>query len=141
MILVCSYFQKNCRARGAEPPQVTAKGLCPQRPSSFTPMLVSQGATNLRKSKTRSVKAVNSPQVNKERTFRVHLLVESFCISIQKYILQQGFRLSRVLKMFLTFHHISSSCCYKIVLIKEEGIDIIFIILFYFEVKPHRSPA
>ena len=42
--------------------------------------LVSLEATNLQKSKTESVKAVNSPQVSKEGTFHVHLLMESFCI-------------------------------------------------------------
>ena len=36
--------------------------------------LVSLGATNLRKSKTKSVKAVDFPQVSKERTFHVQLL-------------------------------------------------------------------
>ena len=33
---------------------------------------------NLQKSKANSVIAVNSPHVNKGRTFRVHLLAESF---------------------------------------------------------------
>ena len=33
--------------------------------------LISQGATNLQKLKTKSVKAVDSPQVSKERTFHV----------------------------------------------------------------------
>ena len=48
--------------------------------------LVSLGATNLLKVKEKNVKAVNSPQVKKERKFRVNLLVESFCIVFQKYI-------------------------------------------------------
>ena len=38
------------------------------------------GATNLQKSKTKSVKAVNSLRVNKEGTFYFHLSMESFCI-------------------------------------------------------------
>ena len=38
--------------------------------------IVSLGATTLQKSK-KSVKAVNFPQVNKETTFHVYLLVES----------------------------------------------------------------
>ena len=38
------------------------------------------GTTDLQKWKTKSLNAVNSPQVNKERAFHVHLLVESFCI-------------------------------------------------------------
>ena len=37
--------------------------------------LVLLGATNLLKSKAKSVKAVNSPQVDKERIFRVQLVV------------------------------------------------------------------
>ena len=61
--------------------------------------LVSQGATYLRKSKIESLKAVNSPQVNKERTFRVHLLVKSFCIVFQQCILRQNFRLSFLLHL------------------------------------------
>ena len=36
------------------------------------------------KIKEKIVMAVNSPQVNKERTFHVHLLVESFCIAFHK---------------------------------------------------------
>ena len=84
--------------------------------------LVSLGAANLRKSKSKIFKAVNSPQVNKERTFHVHLLLESFCIVIQKYILQQGFSLSLVLNLFLIFHQISRSSSYKIVLIEKECI-------------------
>ena len=75
--------------------------------------LVSLRATNLRESKIKSVMAVNSPQNNKERTFHVHLLVESDCIALQKYILRQGFRLSLVLNLFLSFHHISGLYFYK----------------------------
>ena len=51
----------------------------------------------MRKSKKRSLAAVNSPQVNQERTFRVNLFVESFYFVFQKYILRQGFKLSLVL--------------------------------------------
>ena len=45
--------------------------------------LALQGTTNLRKSRKRNVKAVDSPQVNQERTFHLNLLVESFCIVFQ----------------------------------------------------------
>ena len=41
---------------------------------------VSLEATNLQKSKKKSVKGISSPQVNMERTVHVHLLVESFYI-------------------------------------------------------------
>ena len=54
------------------------------------------GATNLRKAK-KSVKAVNFPQDSKERTFRVYLIVVSFCNVFQKCISRQGFRLTLVL--------------------------------------------
>ena len=71
--------------------------------------LVSLGATNLQKLKAKSLKAVNFPQVNKERKFCVHLLVEGFCIVFQKYVLRQNFKLSFVLTLFLIFHQISGS--------------------------------
>ena len=45
--------------------------------------LVSLGATNSRKSKIRNDKAINSPQANKERTFHVHMFVESLGIVVQ----------------------------------------------------------
>ena len=45
----------------------------------------------------RSVNAVDSFQVNKERTFHVYLLVGSVCTVFQEYILRQGLRLSLVL--------------------------------------------
>ena len=80
--------------------------------------LVSQGATDLRKSMKRSVEAVHSPQVNKERAFHIHLSVESFCIVFQKCILREGFRLCFVLKLLLIFDQISGSFSCKIVLIK-----------------------
>ena len=68
----------------------------------------------------KSLKAVNSAQVNKERTFLVHFLMGSFCIVIQAYILRQSFRPSLVLNLFLIFHQISGSCSYKIVLIMKK---------------------
>ena len=52
--------------------------------------LVSQGATNSQKSE-RSDKAVISARVCKERTFHFHMLVESLCIVVPKYISQQCF--------------------------------------------------
>ena len=81
--------------------------------------LVLLGATNLRKSKKKSTECVNSPQVNKERKLHAHLLVESFCIVFQKYILRQRFRVSVVPKLFLIFHQISGLCSYKMVPIKK----------------------
>ena len=48
----------------------------------------------MRKSRKQSVMAVNSPQVEKEKTFYIHLLVECFCIVFQKYILRQDSRIS-----------------------------------------------
>ena len=74
--------------------------------------LASLRATNLRKSK-KSVKAVNSPQVNKERTFDVHLLVKSFYIIFQIYILRQDLKVSLVLNLFLVFYQLSDSCIKK----------------------------
>ena len=61
------------------------------------------------KSMKGSAKAVDSLQVKKERTFHVHLLVDSFCIVFQKYSLRQDFRLSFVLNLFLILHQISGS--------------------------------
>ena len=66
------------------------------------------------------LKTVNSPQVNKERIFHVHLLAESFCIVFQKYILRQSFRLSLVLNLFLIVHQFSGSCSYKTALVEKE---------------------
>ena len=45
------------------------------------------GTTDLQKWKAKCFQAVNSFKVKKDMTFRVHLLVESFCIVFQKYIL------------------------------------------------------
>ena len=70
--------------------------------------------------KEKSVRAVNSPQDNKERTFFVHFLVESFCIVFQKYFLQQGFRLRFFLTLFLIFYQTSGSCSYKLFPIKKS---------------------
>ena len=81
--------------------------------------LSSLGATNLRKSKKTSGKAVNSSQVHKGR-FHVFSLLECFCIVFQKYMLRKGFMLSQVHNFFLIFHQISSSWSYKIVLIKKS---------------------
>ena len=50
--------------------------------------------------------------------------VESLCIVVQKYILQQYFRLSLVLNLFLIFHQISGSYSYNIVLIKKSVINL-----------------
>ena len=79
--------------------------------------IVSLGATDLQKSKTKSFKAINPLQVT---TIRVHLLVESFCIFFQKYVLQQGSRLGLVVNLLLIFHQTSGSCPYKIVLINKS---------------------
>ena len=79
---------------------------------------VSLGAANLRKWKTKSFKAVNSHQVNKERAFHVHLLMESFCIVFQNTFNDKASGLA----LFLIFHQISGSCSYKIVLIERECI-------------------
>ena len=76
--------------------------------------LALQGATNLRKSMKRSAKAVDSPQVNEERTFHIQLSVERFSIVFQIYILRQGFRLSFVLNLLLIFDQTSDSCSCKI---------------------------
>ena len=62
-----------------------------------------------------SVKAVNSPQLNNEKTFHVHLLVESstsFCRNTF-YNKASGSAL------FLIFHQISGSCSSKVVLMKK----------------------
>ena len=81
--------------------------------------LVSLGATNLRESKKDSDKAVISPQASNERTFYFHMLVKSFCIVFQNYILRQGFRFSFVHNLLLIFPQISGSCSYKIVRISS----------------------
>ena len=50
----------------------------------LTQYIVSLGATDLRKSRERSAKADNSPQANNERSYQVHLSMESFCIVFAK---------------------------------------------------------
>ena len=104
----------------------------------FAQHLVLLGATNLRNAEKGPlvsfnssfnscrfhVKAVSSPQVNKERIFHAYLLVESFCHVFQKYLLRQSFRLSIDLNLFLIFHQISGSFSYKIVLIRERVYNI-----------------
>ena len=59
--------------------------------------LVLLGATDLRKSKKIVLKAVTTPQLNKDRRFRAHLFMESFFIVFQTYVLRLCFRLSFVL--------------------------------------------
>ena len=54
-------------------------------------------------------------QVGKERTFRVHLLVESVYIDFRNTCLRLDFRLSLVPNLCLIFHQISGSCSYRIV--------------------------
>ena len=56
--------------------------------------LVSLVTTKFAKIQETIVKAVNSPQINNERTFHVDLVAERFCIVSQKYFLRQGFSLS-----------------------------------------------
>ena len=90
--------------------------------------LVSLGAKAC-ENQRKSVKVVNSPQVKKETTFRVHLLVESFCIAFRKYILRQCLRPSFVLNLFLIFGQISRSCSCKIVLIRKECVSTSSVIL------------
>ena len=46
------------------------------------------------------LKAVNSPQVNKEMTFHVHVLVESFCIVFQNRFCDKASGSA----LFLIFH-------------------------------------
>ena len=82
--------------------------------------LVLLGAISLQKSMKKSIKAVSSPQIEKERTFHVHLLMESFYVIFKKYVLGQGFSLSFVLNLFLIFHQISGSCSYRMVLLEKR---------------------
>ena len=65
-----------------------------------------------------SNKAVKSPQANEERTFHVHMLVESLWI-LQKIHSIIVFSFKLVFKLFLIFHQISGTCAYKIVLMKK----------------------
>ena len=57
----------------------------------------------------RSDEVVNSPQVNKERTFVSGKLMHS----VQKYILQLFFSFRLVPNLFLIFHQISASRSYE----------------------------
>ena len=82
--------------------------------------LALQSATNLRKSMKRSAKAVDSPHVNKERSFHVHLSAESFCIVFQKYCIFYDKASGSAL--FLIFDQISGSCFNNIVLLKKSVI-------------------
>ena len=72
---------------------------------------VSLGATNALNQRKR-FNVVNSPQVSKERTLRVHLLVERFCIIFQKYFLYSNKPLLKYWK--ITRRMLSGSpVCYK----------------------------
>ena len=77
------------------------------------------------KIKEKSVKAVMSLQVNKKRTFHVHMLMDNFSIVFHKYILRPGFMLGRIL-LFLIFHQISDSCSYKIIQLKKVAMILLF---------------
>ena len=57
---------------------------------------------------------------SKEKTFQIHLLVESFCIVFQKSILRKCFKLSLILNLFLIFDQISDLCSHKIFLIGKR---------------------
>ena len=54
----------------------------------FAQYIILQRATNLKKSKQRTVKVVNFLQAFKERKFHVPMLVENLRIVVRKYILQ-----------------------------------------------------
>ena len=69
----------------------------------------------------RSDKAVNSPRANNERTFHGLYVAGKLMHLAQKYILELYFSLRLALDFFSVFHQISSSCSYKIVLIKKGG--------------------
>ena len=71
----------------------------------------------MRKSKTKSLKAISSLQANKERTFRVHLRKDSLCIVFHKIHFTTRLQ---PLALFLIFLQISGSCSYEIVLIKKS---------------------
>ena len=80
------------------------------------------GATNSRKLKMTSDKAVNFPLANMERTFHVHMLEESLSIIVQKYVSQQCFSLSLGRNLLLIFPLTSGSCSYKIIFVKKSAI-------------------
>ena len=82
--------------------------------------LVLLGATGLRKSKKKcQVCQFLVSQVNKEKTFHVHLLLENF------YIISKNtfYNKASGSALFLIFKQIQSSCFYKIVLIKEKSVQ------------------
>ena len=72
------------------------------------------GATNSRKSKRQSDKAVNSPQASKERVFHIHILVKSLCITAQNYISGQCFSLRLVPNLFLFFTKFQAPVLFKL---------------------------
>ena len=57
-------------------------------------------------------KAVNSSQVNKERTFHVHMLVERLCI-LRKIHFTIVFPSQACSYLFLILHQISGSCAFE----------------------------
>ena len=81
--------------------------------------LVSLGATNLRKSKKVAPMLSILLRLTRKGPFMSILLMESFCIAFQNYLLRLDFSLSLVLNLLSIFHQISDSCCHKIVFIKR----------------------
>jgi len=79
--------------------------------------LVSLGPTNLRKSKTKNVIVINSPQVNKERIFHVHLLMDSFvsCTKNTFHDKASGSALFLILSYFSNRYQacVLINCCFK----------------------------
>ena len=69
-----------------------------------------------------SVKAVNSPQANKERAFHVHMLVENVCILREN----QVYNCSSASGLFLIFRQILGSCSYNIVLVNKKSVNTAF---------------
>ena len=89
--------------------------------------LILQGAACFPKSKRRNDKAVNSLQDTKERILHVHMLVESFCIVVQKYVYDNVAIVVKLdLSLFLIFHQISGLFYYKIVLIKRMESKVLY---------------
>ena len=58
--------------------------------------------------------------------FHVHMLIENFCIVVEKYILRQCFSLKLVLNLYSMFHQISGAFSYKIVLIKKVYSNVMY---------------
>ena len=78
------------------------------------------------KIKEKSVKAVNSPQVNKERTFHISLFRKAFASLIRSIFYNKASDSALfliysyfILNLFLIFHQILGSCSYKINLLKR----------------------